>query len=125
MDIEWIRRHCLSLAHTTEQVQWESLVFKVGGKMYALVPLEPQKHWLWFKASPEEFTELIERPGVTPAPYLARAHWVALETGCMFSAAEAKQLVSRAHTLIFSRLPMKTQAALARRPASRKRSRSL
>ena len=70
MDIEWIRKHCLSLAGATEQVQWGcDLVFKVGGKMFAVTPLEPARVWLSLKCEAEEFAELIERPGVIPAPY--------------------------------------------------------
>ena len=42
MSVDLVRRFCLSLAHTTEGVQWGSdLVFKVGGKMYAVTCLEP------------------------------------------------------------------------------------
>ena len=40
MDVEWIRKYCMGLAHTTETVQWgNDLVFKIGGKMYAVTPL--------------------------------------------------------------------------------------
>ncbi|MGH9699446.1 MAG: MmcQ/YjbR family DNA-binding protein [Candidatus Acidiferrales bacterium] len=123
MSIDWLREFCLSLPHTTEQVQWEdSLVFKVGGKMYAVASLEPRAHWLSFKASEEDFSELIERPGMIPAPYLARAHWVALETESNCSRAELQQLLARAHSLIFAKLPRKTQQSLsARKPASKPR----
>jgi predicted DNA-binding protein (MmcQ/YjbR family) len=70
---DWIRKHCLSLPHTTETVQWgNDLVFKVGGKMYAVMALDPGPHVLSFKCSPEDFAELTERPGIIPAPYLAR-----------------------------------------------------
>lgn len=123
MSIDWLREFCLSLPHTTEQVQWEdSLVFKVGGKMYAVASLEPRAHWLSFKASEEDFAELIERPGMIPAPYLARAHWVALESESSFSRAELQQLLTHAHALVLAKLPKKTQQALAsRKPASKPR----
>ena len=76
MDIEWVRRHCMALPHTTEKVQWgNDLVFKVAGKMYAVAALEPGDHWLSFKCTPEDFAALTERPGVVPAPYMARAQW--------------------------------------------------
>ena len=40
MNVEWVRRYCMSLPHTTETVQWGyDLVFKIGGKMYAVAPL--------------------------------------------------------------------------------------
>jgi predicted DNA-binding protein (MmcQ/YjbR family) len=119
MSIDWLREFCLSLPHTTEQVQWEDdLVFKVGGKMYAVVMLEPGTHWLSLKCSDEEFVELVERPGVIPAPYLARAHWIALESENAIPHSELQQLLTRAHALVFAKLPTKTQVALARRKST-------
>jgi hypothetical protein len=41
MTNESIRDHCLGLPHVTEVVQWEQhLLFKVGGKMFAIVDLD-------------------------------------------------------------------------------------
>jgi len=81
MDAEWLRQLCLSFPGTTEQIQWGyDLLFKVGGKMFAITPLEAAPVCLSFKASPERFAELTERQNIIPAPYLARAQWVALET---------------------------------------------
>jgi predicted DNA-binding protein (MmcQ/YjbR family) len=111
---EWIRQHCLSFPHATETVQWGSdLVFKIGGKMFAVTCLEPAPVALSFKCTPEEFAELIERPGVIPAPYLARAHWVALETDSALPRPELKRLLRKAYDQVLSKLPKKTQAALA------------
>lgn len=115
MAIEWVRRRCLSIPHTTEHVQWgDTLVLKVGGKMYAVMPLETaRKSCLSFKCSPEDFAELVERPGVIPAPYLARAQWVALEREDAIPRAELQQLLRKAYDLVVARLPRKAQAALA------------
>jgi predicted DNA-binding protein (MmcQ/YjbR family) len=113
MNIDWVREWCLSLPHTTEKVQWgDNLVFKVGGKIYAIVALEPGSHWLAFKCTAEEFAELVERPGIVPAPYLARAHWVSLQTAGALPPAEIKRLLRQAYDLIFAKLPKKTQAEL-------------
>src|SRR5215831_3225960 len=99
--MEWIRRYCKSLPHTTEQVQWEDdLLFKIGGKMYAVVPLVPAATKLSFKCAPEEFDELIERPGIIPAPYLARAKWVALERLDALSREELKRLLTTSYELV-------------------------
>jgi predicted DNA-binding protein (MmcQ/YjbR family) len=122
MDIDWVREHCLALAHTTEKVQWEDdLVFKIGEKMYAVVALEPGDHWISFKCTDEEFASLIERIGIIPAPYLARAHWVALESQDALPRAEIKRLLSDAYALVFSRLPKRTQLALSKAPAGKSR----
>lgn len=45
----------------------------------AVMPLEPAPVCLSFKCSPEEFAEMVERPGIIPAPHMARAFWVALQ----------------------------------------------
>jgi len=92
-----------------------------GGKMYAVARLEPGEHWLSLKCSDEEFVELVERSGIFPAPYLARAHWIALESEDTFPRIELQQLLTRAHALIFAKLPRKTRAALARKTAPRPR----
>jgi len=113
MDVAWLRNYCLTLPHTTETVQWgDNLVLKVGGKMYALANLEPAAHWLSFKCSPEDFAELCEREGVSPAPYFARAQWVALESEDTIPRPELKRLLRNAYDLVFARLPKKTQASL-------------
>lgn len=121
MRIDWLREFCLSLPHTTEELQWgDNLVFKVGGKMYAVAALEPGEHWLSLKCSGEEFAELIERPGIIPAPYLARAHWIALESEDTVKRAELQRLLQQGHALVFDRLPKKTQARLAGRQPVRR-----
>jgi predicted DNA-binding protein (MmcQ/YjbR family) len=114
MSVDWVRRYCLALPHTTEIVQWgHDLVFKVAGKMYAAAPLEPPFDvWLTFKCTPEEFAELTDRPGIIPAPYMARAYWVALESEDALPAAEVRRLLRQSYELVVARLPQKTRAAL-------------
>lgn len=114
MAIEWVRKYCLSLPHTTESVQWgDNLVFKVAGKMYAVGALEPGEHWLSFKCSAEDFAELVELPGIVPAPYLARAQWVALETPDALPRTETLAKLRQAYDLVVARLPRKTRALIA------------
>ena len=114
MDVEWIRQYCMALPHTTEQVQWGAdLVFKIGGKMYAVTPLEPAPVWLSFKVTPENFADLTERPHIIPAPYMARAQWVALEHASALPRAEVKKLLRQSYELVKARLTKKAQAALA------------
>ena len=113
MDIDWVRRYCLTLPHTTETVQWGSdLVFKIAGKMYTVAALEPGDHWLSFKCTPEDFDNLVEREGIIPAPYMARAHWVSLETENALVPAEIRKLIRQSYGLVIARLPKKTQASL-------------
>ncbi len=114
MDAEWLRKLCLSFPGTTEQIQWGyDLLFKVGGKMFAITSLEPAPVCLSFKASPEKFAELTERQNVIPAPYLARAQWVALETRDAVANDELAGLLRESYEMILAKLPKKMQEAIA------------
>jgi predicted DNA-binding protein (MmcQ/YjbR family) len=112
MALDFVRRYCMSLPHATETVQWESLVFKIGGKIFAIAVLEPARTWLSFKCAPDDFADLTERAGIIPAPYLARAQWVALETEEALTAAELKQYLRQSYELVVQKLTKKARAAL-------------
>src|SRR5438445_61073 len=110
MDAEWLRKLCLSFPGTTEQIQWGyDLLFKVGGKMFAVTPLEPAPVCLSFKVSPESFAELTERQNIIPAPYLARAQWVALQTRDALTRDELSRLLRESYEIDFGTLLKKTQ----------------
>ena len=116
MNVDAIRAFCMSLPHATEQVQWvRDLVFKVGGKMFCVVNLEPQREevLMSFKASEEEFVQLQEIEGIVPAPYMARNKWVALERRDVLPASELKRLLRTSYDLVFAKLPKKEQAKLS------------
>lgn len=113
MNVDQLRELCLSFPGTTEQIQWgNDLLFKVGGKMFAVTPLEPAPVFLSFKASPENFAELTERPHIIPAPYLARAQWVALETKDAVPRNELTALLRESYDLVAAKLPKKIRESL-------------
>jgi len=115
MDIDSLRKLCLSFPHTTENVQWgHDLCFKVDGKLFAVAPLEVAPVRLSFKCSPENFAQLCEREGVMPAPYMARAQWVALEQLNTLPDSELRELLAESYRLVWERLPRKRQAELQR-----------
>jgi predicted DNA-binding protein (MmcQ/YjbR family) len=113
MTIESVRRRCLAFPGVTEDIKWDDdLVFSVGGKMFCVAMLEPP-HRLSFKCDDETFAELIEREGIIPAPYLARAKWVSLES--LDGAMEWPELeirLLRAYELVKASLTKKARAAL-------------
>ena len=82
-------------------VKWENdLVFSIGEKMFAAVHLEPSETWLSFKCSAQDFADLVERPGCRPAPYLARASWVALEHPDALESEELERLLKSAYEIV-------------------------
>src|SRR5215467_9211134 len=112
--IDWVRELCLSLPHTTEDIQWENdLLFRVAKKIYCIVPLEPQAAIkLCFKCTLEKFAELVEIDGIIPAPYMARNHWVALLEMEALRQAELRELIAKSYHLVREKLPKKTQASM-------------
>lgn len=116
MNIAWVRAHCMALPHTTEEILWgDDLVFKIGGKMYAGMPLSPERVRLSFKCTPEEFAELTERPNIIPAPYAARNHWVALEKMDALARSEIQGYLRKSYDLVFARLTKKLQMELSKK----------
>src|ERR1035438_8967117 len=126
MNIDQLRKLCLSFPGATEQTVWEGdLTFKVANKMFAHTVLEVAPVWLSFKASPESLAELTERPGIIPAPYLARAQWIALETRDALPIDDLAQLLRESYDMVVAQLPKKTQELVSqgRAPNSRSASR--
>lgn len=114
MDIERIRKYCLSLPHATEDIQWENdLLFRIAGKMFAVVSLEESSpNHLSFKCTPEEFTELTQIEGIIPAPYLARHHWVSIQRHDAIRMDELQELIKNSYHLVLAKLPARVRKKL-------------
>ncbi len=109
-----IRQFCRALPHVTEDIKWDDdLVFSIGGKMFAVVMLEPP-HRVSMKCTREDYAELVERDGIIPAPYLARASWVSIERlGDGMDGRELRDRLAASHALVKASLPKKIQARFA------------
>lgn len=104
-------RHVLGLPSATLVRQWrDDSVAKVGGKIFAL--LDSDGGDIWFKASPMSFDLLITLDGIRPAPYFARAGWVAVSPESPLRGEELAAYIAEAHRLIAARLPRRTKAEL-------------
>lgn len=112
MNIEQLRKYCLSFPHATEDVKWgNDLCFCVGEKMFCVTGLDSGDK-VSLKTTPEKFAELTERDGVIPAPYVARYHWIAMERPDAIADAELKELIANSYQLVFDKLPPKIRRGL-------------
>jgi len=78
MDIEAIREYIISKPGVTESLPFNdtALVFKVNGKMFALLDLSEDGRGISLKCDPEKAIELREQyPEVTPAWHFNKIHW--------------------------------------------------
>ena len=83
-------------------------MFSVGGKMFAATHAKVSTTFC-FKVDDDRFLELTDRPGIIPAPYLARAKWIQIKDPKALSREEAIALVTRSHQLVFAKLAKKMQ----------------
>jgi predicted DNA-binding protein (MmcQ/YjbR family) len=77
MNVEDIRDYCLSLSGTTEGMPFgdSTLVFKVKGKIYALLNLDGDLS-INLKCDPARAIELREEyPSVQPGYHMNKQHW--------------------------------------------------
>lgn len=101
MNVDLIRRFCLSLPDTKESLQWgETLCFKVRGKLFAMLSLDNMPHTLTLKAAPEEFANLLEREGIVRAPYVGRYKWIMLEGLDILARLELEELLQCSYEMV-------------------------
>lgn len=101
-----LEAYCLSLPGARSDFKWGGVqVFSIAGnKMFALLDLHGSGN-LAFKVDDDLFLGYCDRPGMHPAPYLARAHWISLSPPYQATAEELRQLLRRSHQLVVQRLP--------------------
>lgn len=108
-----IAAFCLQLPGAREDFKWgNNQVFSVAGnKMFAI--LNFLGHELAFKVDSDLFLGYVDRPGIRPAPYLARAHWISMSCAHPpIGDDELWRLLSRSHQLVVHRLPKRLQVGL-------------
>jgi predicted DNA-binding protein (MmcQ/YjbR family) len=112
MNIEQLRKFCLAFPGAAEDVKWGSdLCFCVGTKMFAVTDADTGEG-LSVKTTPERFAELTERPGIVPARYVARYHWITIEDSQAVTSAELKELIAASYRLVFDKLPPKIKKSI-------------
>ena len=113
MNIEQLRKFCLSLPGATEDIKWGSdLCFCVGEKMFCVTGADTIAGGLSLKCSPEKFEELIEREGIDPAAYVGRYKWVRISALDAVTPTELKELIKTSYQLVFDRLPPKIKKGI-------------
>ena len=112
MTADEIATFCLQLPGAREDLKWGSnRVFSVAGnKMFAI--LDFLGDGLAFKVDADLFLGQVDRPGIRPAPYLARAHWITLVMPPPMGDEELRAALTRSHQLVVAKLPKYKRAGL-------------
>jgi predicted DNA-binding protein (MmcQ/YjbR family) len=113
MNTENIRTLCLELPGVTEDIKWgHDLVFSIGAKMFCVVGLDQSPTSASFKVKDEEFDEISSRPGIKPAPYVAKHKWVLVEDINSMKKTEWKQFIQQSYNLVKAKLSAKLRKQL-------------
>ncbi len=116
MNPEKLRAWCATLPQAASDIKWGAdLCFTIDAKMFAVFSIDSKGKVgsVSFKCDPERFLELTDQPGIIPAPYLARAHWVAIQDRRALTDEQAQTLVRRSFELIVDKLSKRRQQELA------------
>ena len=115
MDIEDFREYCIVKRGVTEEFPFgpETLVFKVMGKVFALLPLDDIPFRANLKCDPERAIALREEyEGFVIAGYhMNKAHWNTLYLENL-SPALVRQLIDHSYDLVVAGLTKKLRAEL-------------
>ncbi len=113
MNIENIRSICNALPGTTEDVKWgHDLAFSIGAKMFCVAGLDQSPTSITFKVEDSEFDELCTRPGFSPAPYLARYKWIAVDDLNRLTLPECNEFIGKSYGLVKAKLSGKIRKEL-------------
>ena len=119
MDIFQLKKYCAHLPGATSRIigpPGNILLYSIGIKQFAYFKLsEPQKWRFSFRTNSERFLELTGVPGIKPARYMARFHWVTIVDVRSVPRDYLKELVTWSYDKAFGALSKPAQArAIAR-----------
>ena len=115
MNVEDIREYCISKDFVTESTPFDdvTLVFKVGGKMFALLPLDEIQLSVNLKCDPEKAVALRELyPAVTPGYHMSKIHWNTVFIDGTIEKKLILQWIDDSYQLVMNSLPRKTRDSL-------------
>jgi predicted DNA-binding protein (MmcQ/YjbR family) len=115
MNLEEIRDYCLSFKGVTEELPFgpDTVVFKVMGKMFMLMPLDTEDVRICVKNTPEKNIELRgEYDNIEGAFHMNKTHWNNLIVNFFTKRELVKLLISESYELVVKGLTKKLQAEL-------------
>lgn len=107
MNIEDYRNYCLAKSEVTESFPFNEtvLVFKVMGKMFALIDVEAYA-FINLKCDPERSIELRELyTGITGAYHFNKKHWNSVSSDGSVPDNLMYELIDHSYDLVVDKLP--------------------
>lgn len=115
MSIDELRAYCLAKVGTDEATPFGEtvLVFRVGGKMFALTGVDNIPPTVNLKCDPERAVELRERhEAIRPGYHMNKKHWNTVTLDGSIPRREICALIDDSYNLVRDSLPKKVRAEL-------------
>ena len=115
MNVETIREYCLLKTGCSESFPFgeETLVFKVGDKIFALMGLNSEDPGINLKCDPEYAIELREQyEAILPGYHMNKKHWNTVKIAQGLSDSLIKELIDHSYNLVYKSLPKKVKEEL-------------
>jgi predicted DNA-binding protein (MmcQ/YjbR family) len=122
MDVATLKARCRRFPGATQVRSGPPsniLVYAVGGKTFAYFKTSEPERWRFsLRVTPGRFLELTDMPGVKPARYMGRFHWVTIVDVRTFPPDYLVELVEASYRRALGALSQARQRAIAGAAAS-------
>lgn len=117
MNVDAVKAHCAALPGATRKLFDEPmnvLSYKVGGKTFAYFKTSEPERWRFsVRVTPERFLELTSVPGMKPARFMARFHWVTIVDVRTVPPSYLRELIAWSYDKALQGLPKRARASIA------------
>ncbi len=117
MDIEQLREYCLSKQQVVDDTPFgpETLVFKVGGKIFLLLGLDNEDLRFNVKCDPDKAIELREQFFcVLPGYHMNKKYWNTVIVDGSVSSRQLKEWIDHSYDQVVDSLPKKLKTQFRR-----------
>jgi predicted DNA-binding protein (MmcQ/YjbR family) len=111
MNVDQLKAHCASLPGVAERLYQSPInvhAYQVGGKSFSYFKTSNPERWRFsMRVAPERFLELTDMPGIKPAKYMARYHWITVVDVSSFPEDYLIELIEWSYQKAFNSLSKK------------------
>lgn len=123
MDVDAIKEHCSRYPAASSKLSGPPgnvLSYSVANRQFAYFKTSEPEQWRFsIRVTPERFVELTDVPGIKPARYMARYHWVTIVDVRTVPADYLLELIAWSYTRALTSLPRRRQSAIAEEQRNR------
>ncbi|MEH6493334.1 MmcQ/YjbR family DNA-binding protein [Halopseudomonas sp.] len=116
MTVNEVKAYCAVLPGVSSELHdtpTNVLVYRLADKRFAYFKTSQPQQWRFsVRVMPERFLELTDQPGIQPARYLQRFHWITLINVEQMPGEQLRGLIDWSYARALQTLPQRQREAL-------------